>query len=122
MDAKSDTATSASLPFSTKDQAHGQTLPPSEKPDQEAAAPPPAAPGPGAFPDGGLRAWLVVLGGFCTIFASFGWINCKPFCVLIRHHTDRRKASVFSRHITRRTSFAPIHPAPSRGFRRPSPS
>ncbi|KAH8598926.1 monocarboxylate permease-like protein [Bisporella sp. PMI_857] len=28
------------------------------------------------FPDGGLEAWLVVVGGFCTIFASFGWINC----------------------------------------------
>lgn len=27
-------------------------------------------------PDGGLVAWLAVLGGFCTIFASFGWINC----------------------------------------------
>lgn len=29
------------------------------------------------FPDGGLRAWLVVLGGFCCLFVSFGWINCK---------------------------------------------
>jgi hypothetical protein len=28
------------------------------------------------FPDGGLEAWLVVAGGFCTVFASFGWINC----------------------------------------------
>jgi hypothetical protein len=27
-------------------------------------------------PDGGLEAWLVVAGGFCTVFASFGWINC----------------------------------------------
>jgi hypothetical protein len=34
----------------------------------------PASPGPP--PDGGLQAWLAVLGGFCTIFASFGWINC----------------------------------------------
>jgi hypothetical protein len=30
-----------------------------------------------APPDGGLQAWLVVLGGFCTVFASFGWINCR---------------------------------------------
>lgn len=29
------------------------------------------------FPDGGLQAWLVVFGGFCLVFASFGWINCK---------------------------------------------
>jgi hypothetical protein len=30
----------------------------------------------GPPPDGGLQAWLVVLGGFCIVFASFGWINC----------------------------------------------
>ena len=36
----------------------------------------PAGPDPNAFPDGGLQAWLVVLGAFCTVFASFGWINC----------------------------------------------
>lgn len=29
-----------------------------------------------APPDGGVQAWLAVLGGFCTVFASFGWINC----------------------------------------------
>ena len=28
-------------------------------------------------PDGGLKAWLCVLGGFCTLFCSFGWINCS---------------------------------------------
>lgn len=26
-------------------------------------------------PDGGLQAWLCVLGAFCTLFCSFGWIN-----------------------------------------------
>lgn len=26
-------------------------------------------------PDGGMRAWLVVLGAWCTSFCSFGWIN-----------------------------------------------
>ncbi|PON30109.1 hypothetical protein TGAM01_v201476 [Trichoderma gamsii] len=30
----------------------------------------------GPPPNGGLAAWMVVLGGFCTVFASFGWINC----------------------------------------------
>lgn len=28
-----------------------------------------------AAPDGGLVAWLVVLGAWCTLFCSFGWIN-----------------------------------------------
>ncbi|TDL24029.1 MFS general substrate transporter [Rickenella mellea] len=27
------------------------------------------------FPDGGLRAWLVVLGGFCNILSSVGFVN-----------------------------------------------
>lgn len=36
-----------------------------------------AVPAPSPAPDGGLQAWLVVLGGFCTVFASFGWINCE---------------------------------------------
>ena len=26
-------------------------------------------------PDGGLAAWLCVLGAWCTGFCSFGWIN-----------------------------------------------
>jgi hypothetical protein len=26
-------------------------------------------------PDGGLKAWLVVLGAWCTAFCSFGWLN-----------------------------------------------
>jgi hypothetical protein len=30
----------------------------------------------GPPPDGGWEAWLVVLGGACTVFSSFGWINC----------------------------------------------
>ncbi|KAJ7496845.1 major facilitator superfamily domain-containing protein [Mycena latifolia] len=27
------------------------------------------------FPDGGARAWLVVLGGACTTFSTFGYVN-----------------------------------------------
>lgn len=26
-------------------------------------------------PDGGTAAWLVVLGGWCVLFCSFGWVN-----------------------------------------------
>lgn len=28
------------------------------------------------FPDGGLEAWLVVFGGWCGLFCTFGLINC----------------------------------------------
>jgi MFS family permease len=45
----------------------------------EAAPPPqPVAGGvnPADFPDGGLEANLVLLGGWCCLFCSFGWINC----------------------------------------------
>ncbi|KAJ5730360.1 uncharacterized protein N7483_004868 [Penicillium malachiteum] len=28
------------------------------------------------FPDGGLRAWLVVIGAFFGLFTSFGWGSC----------------------------------------------
>lgn len=31
---------------------------------------------PADFPDGGLEANLVVLGAWCCLFCSFGWINC----------------------------------------------
>ncbi|PGH04356.1 hypothetical protein GX51_03515 [Blastomyces parvus] len=31
---------------------------------------------PSAFPDGGIEAWTVVFGGFCSLFVSFGWITC----------------------------------------------
>lgn len=41
-------------------------------------APQPVAGGinPADFPDGGLEANLVLLGGWCCLFCSFGWINC----------------------------------------------
>ena len=48
-----------------------------EKVASEKLAPPPSATDPSSFPDGGLEAWLVVFGGFCCLFVSFGWINCK---------------------------------------------
>ncbi|KAL7790298.1 major facilitator superfamily domain-containing protein [Trichoderma ceciliae] len=30
----------------------------------------------GDFPDGGLEAWLVVFGGWCALFCTFGLVNC----------------------------------------------
>lgn len=31
---------------------------------------------PSDFPDGGVQAWLVVFGGWCGLFCTFGFINC----------------------------------------------
>ncbi|KAL3484688.1 MFS monocarboxylate transporter [Aspergillus germanicus] len=42
--------------------------------ERQAADPPETASN--EFPDGGLRAWLVVLGAFFGLFTSFGWTNC----------------------------------------------
>ncbi|KAL4950488.1 major facilitator superfamily domain-containing protein [Aspergillus filifer] len=39
-------------------------------------APPPNAPPLDLPPDGGLRAWSTVVGAFCGMFVSFGWISC----------------------------------------------
>ncbi|KAI9723733.1 MAG: hypothetical protein M1812_001033 [Candelaria pacifica] len=46
---------------------------------EEAVAEKPPIPSmmdPSSFPDGGLEAWMVVVGAFCCLFCSFGWINC----------------------------------------------
>ncbi|OAL06079.1 MFS general substrate transporter [Phaeosphaeriaceae sp. SRC1lsM3a] len=38
---------------------------------------PPTSPyHPSQFPDGGRQAFLCLLGGFCCLFCSFGWLNC----------------------------------------------
>ncbi|KAJ5379884.1 MFS transporter asaE [Penicillium cataractarum] len=45
--------------------------------NSEGVTPAPAGPpGPGPPPDGGAEAWMSVLGAFCGLFVSFGWINC----------------------------------------------
>lgn len=39
-----------------------------------------------SFPEGGTKAWLVVLGCWCTSFASFGYVN--SFGSVTRSHED----------------------------------
>lgn len=36
----------------------------------------PLVPGLAEVPDGGWKAWSVVFGGWCVLFASFGWVDC----------------------------------------------
>ena len=50
---------------------------PGNQPTGPAAAPEAVDPfHPSQFPDGGKDAWLCLLGGFCCLFCSFGWLNC----------------------------------------------
>jgi hypothetical protein len=46
-----------------------------EEPKPAAGGAPPGF-NPADFPDGGREAWLVVFGGWCGLFATFGFINC----------------------------------------------
>ncbi|KAJ5503916.1 Major facilitator superfamily domain general substrate transporter [Penicillium fimorum] len=68
-------------------------LAPSEKDEAQpteksvAAGPAPASPAIDPPLDGGVQAWLVVLGAFCGLFVSFGWINCiGVFQAYYEHH------------------------------------
>lgn len=36
------------------------------------------------FPEGGLRAWLVVLGSFCGMVAAFGFMNSSKSSAIAR--------------------------------------
>jgi hypothetical protein len=51
--------------------------------DSVIAAPSPPVFDPRDNPDGGFDAWLVVLGAFCCMFCSFGWINCESLLPLL---------------------------------------
>ncbi|KAJ4408425.1 hypothetical protein N0V82_009690 [Gnomoniopsis sp. IMI 355080] len=47
----------------------------SQLPDSDAEKAPPAKAWGSDAPDGGITAWLVVAGCWCTGFCSFGWLN-----------------------------------------------
>ncbi|KAI1770115.1 MFS general substrate transporter [Hypoxylon cercidicola] len=52
---------------------------------------PPPGFSPADFPDGGLEAWLVVAGGFCALFSTFGLVNCVG--VFVSYYVDGPLAS-----------------------------
>lgn len=48
-----------------------------EKPGAAPAGPPPGSGfHPSDFPDGGFEAWMVVFGGWCGLFCTFGFVSC----------------------------------------------
>ena len=63
---------------------------------------------PRAFPDGGVKAWLVVFGGFCCLFCSFGWINCEKNTSAIRQQKANRP-----RRYRSLSGLLPDHPPPA---------
>jgi hypothetical protein len=54
----------------------------SETDEGERQEPSPPETASNEFPDGGLRAWLVVVGAFFGLFTSFGWTNCEQPAII----------------------------------------
>ncbi|KAH5439841.1 hypothetical protein HBI47_044980 [Parastagonospora nodorum] len=48
---------------------------------------------PSQFPDGGKQAYLCLLGGFCCLFCSFGWLNCLG---VFQNYYQRHQLSAYS--------------------------
>jgi len=75
-DRSSDGTSSADETLATEKGMAPQTVPPTTDAEAGAGAGAGANPWhPDAFPDGGAEAWLTVLGSFCAMFVSFGWIG-----------------------------------------------
>ncbi|KAI0468232.1 monocarboxylate permease-like protein [Xylaria cf. heliscus] len=70
-------------------------------PQQTSSAPPGLSPD--DFPDGGLEAWLVVLGGSLSLFCSFGIVNCSG--VFVEYYVNGPLASYGSSAVTWITSL-----------------
>ena len=45
-------------------------------------------------PDGGLRAWMVVLGSWCLLFVSAGWINCELLPLRLSRNSKKKKLNL----------------------------
>ena len=95
---------------------------PEDVAERKEPGPPKGPPGidPASFPDGGTKAWLTVLGGFCCLFVSFGWINgmstlvtLKQRCALLLTPAQQPLAS--SKSSIRPTSCATTRPVLWRG-------
>ncbi|CEL11223.1 Putative MFS monocarboxylate transporter (Mct) [Aspergillus calidoustus] len=70
----------------------------SETDEGERQEPSPPETASNEFPDGGLRAWLVVVGAFFGLFTSFGWTNCVGIfqAYYQRHQLRTMSASTIS--------------------------
>ncbi|RYP47285.1 hypothetical protein DL768_006626 [Monosporascus sp. mg162] len=78
----------------------GAVSPPPPPQQQQQSAPP--GPNPADFPDGGLEAWLVVFGGWCALFCTFGLVNCVG--VFVEYYVNGPLASYGASTVTWITS------------------
>ena len=59
-------------------------------PREEKPSPPPAS---SDFPDGGTKAWLTVLGGWCCCLCSYGWLSSIG---VFQTYYEQRRLSTYS--------------------------
>ncbi|KAF1973027.1 MFS general substrate transporter [Bimuria novae-zelandiae CBS 107.79] len=72
---------------------------------------------PSQFPDGGKVAFLCLLGAFCCLFCSFGWLNCVGvFQSYYETHQLRDKSSSQIAWISSLQIFVMFFPGPIVGF------
>lgn len=53
------------------------------------------------YPEGGLAAWLVVLGSFCGTFGAFGMMNTVGICTC----SERCVAYLIPKHLSTQTNW-----------------
>ena len=90
------------------DMEKGGVAPPRSRSQSQSSSDPQSPPAPGGvnpadFPDGGFEAWLVVLGGWCTLFCTFGLINCVG--VFVQYYSSGPLASYDTSTVTWITSM-----------------
>lgn len=72
---------------------------------------------PSQFPDGGRNAYLCLLGAFCCLFCSFGWLNCVGiFQNYYQTHQLRDKSSSQIAWISSLQIFVMFFPGPIVGY------
>jgi len=87
----------------------------SEKKINETPKPTSTPPTPSGPPDGGLRAWLAVLGAFCCCFSSYGWISSMGVFqtyytqVRLRSHSASEISWILTVQVFALSALAPIN-------------
>lgn len=117
VDVENGATVGATQPPAQEESEHGMSEKPTDLGDNQVPISPPVNPmDPSAFPDGGVKAWTVVVGAFCSLAVSFGWINCEYHCTcmvaggwpLAPNQTYRRAHGFYQPDTSAQTSFTLI--------------